>query len=348
MAEQVGASDLARAQLLIDEGEYGEAITLLDRFAFHSPESAQLWELLTVALLAAGELERAAITSHALTTLHPGPTAYLLRSRSLIEENPEEALGLALSAVAALPGAWVTHAQAARCYLALHDAKGRGVEAARTAVALAPDEPTAHVLLGAGLLRRGQLDQAEASAHDALMLAPNDGEALLLNEQIQATRARVASVEAPSDGSHRQRGRAYRLIGALRRGLGGLLSVECAAVVGSVVLVLQNTSQEGRVWPLVAVFLLSLTGVGVVVAGLIRMIGVRTQFGGKTFRDASMGLGLSFSSGLMLGALGVAALSTSAQLRVDVMTVVTLGFVGSLLAAFAMALRTRSLQAVTA
>jgi hypothetical protein len=61
-----------------------------------------------------------------------------------------------------------------------------------------------------------------------------------------------------------------------------------------------------------------------------------------------MGLGLSFSSGLMLGALGVAALSTSAQVRVDVMTVVTLGFAGSLLAAFALALRTRSLQAVPA
>jgi tetratricopeptide (TPR) repeat protein len=303
--------------------------------------------LLTVALLAAGELERAAITSHALTTLHPGPTAYLLRSRALIEEDPHEALGLALSATAALPGVWVTHAQTARCYLALHDAKGRGLEAARTAVSLAPDEPVAHVLLGASLLRRGDLDQAEASAREALKLAPYDGEALQLSEQIQATRAEVPVDGPPADAGHRQ-GRAFRLIAALRRGLGGLLSVECAAVVGSVALVLQNTSQDGRVWPLVAVFALALTGVGVVSAGLVRMIGMRTRFGGKTFRDATMGLGLSFSSGLMLGALGVAALSTSAQVRVDVMTVVTLGFAGSLLAAFALALRTRSLQAVPA
>lgn len=177
VSQMAVADEITRVDTLMAQRRFEVAIPLLERMAFASPEDGQIWRRLTDALIANGEYERAAITSYAYEALAPSPRAYLLRSRALLAVEPHEALIPALSAQAASPEDWATHAQVARCYVAGPDAAGLGLKAAERALRLAPNVAEAYVVLALAMRRHERFEDAEVAAGKALSLDPRNTEA---------------------------------------------------------------------------------------------------------------------------------------------------------------------------
>ncbi len=215
------SDELARIDALLAQGRFAAAITMLERIAFHNPEDSDVWGRLTDALIAAGEYERAAITSYAFEALAPSPQAYLMRSRALLQVDAQEALAPALSAQAAAPQEWAAHAQVARCYLMGHDSAGRGLAAAEQAVALAPQQAEAFAVLALAYRRHERFADAEQAAGKALSLDARNVEAqdvlqaLTLLQPAGGTRTAAGTRNAAGAGQSRQGERGLLLLLAL-------------------------------------------------------------------------------------------------------------------------------------
>lgn len=198
MSQPLVIDDLVKADALLAQGRLEPAVVLLERLAFMNPEDGSVWERLTGALIGAGEYERAAITSFAYEALAPSPRAYLMRSQALLHVEPHEALAPALSAQAAEPTNWSTHAQVARCHLIGLDAAGKGLAAALHAVELAGTQAQAHAVLALAYRRHERYEEAERAAGRALSLDPRNQEAKdVLQALTLLTPGRGAAVREP-------------------------------------------------------------------------------------------------------------------------------------------------------
>lgn len=248
MSQLAFADELTRVDTLMEQRRYEVAIPLLERMAFANPEDGEIWRRLTHALIDNKEYERAAITSYAYEALAPSPRAYLLRSRALLVVEPHEALVPALSAQAAAPQDWATHAQVARCYVAGPDISGLGLRAARRAVELGPDQADAHVVLSLAMRRHERFEEAEAAAGKALSLDPRNTEA---RDVLDGLCLRLPNRPAQSQ-SRRETTR--RRVGSVRLGLLLVLAVLTVAVVPVAVLLLGTVN----------IVVMSAAGLGVV------------------------------------------------------------------------------------
>lgn len=121
---------------LLARTAYGSRVQMLERIAFRAPDSMQAWTHLTAALVEAGELDRAAITSAVLEHAEQEWSILLLRSQALTKADLRTALGLARQAVELAPDEYQAHLQLARCQLAAGDPDEGGLSAAARAVRL--------------------------------------------------------------------------------------------------------------------------------------------------------------------------------------------------------------------
>ncbi|MEU3608485.1 tetratricopeptide repeat protein [Streptomyces sp. NPDC035033] len=180
-------SALARAEALYEAGRYEQAGELAARHLAGDPEDAEALTLLARCLHRAGNHPAAlAAVEQALRAEPELIGAHLMRTQILLAlKRYGEAEAAAHRAVELAPQFWGSH-YALGTALAETAQAGRGrdrarlaaaYEAARTAVALGPEEDAAHFLVGLTAQRRGDHATARRAYETTLRLNPQSSEA---------------------------------------------------------------------------------------------------------------------------------------------------------------------------
>ncbi|MFJ8127586.1 tetratricopeptide repeat protein [Streptomyces hydrogenans] len=180
-------SALARAEALYDAGRYEQAGELAARHLADDPEDADALTLLARCLHRAGDHAAAlAAVEQALRAEPELLMAHLMRTQILLGlKRYGDAEAAAHRTVELAPRFWGSH-YALGTALAETAEAGRGrdpvrtaaaYEAARTAVALGPEEDAAHFLVGLTAQRRGDHATARRAYETTLRLNPQSSEA---------------------------------------------------------------------------------------------------------------------------------------------------------------------------
>ncbi|GGY31394.1 tetratricopeptide repeat protein [Streptomyces omiyaensis] len=178
---------LARAEALYEAGRYEQAGELAARHLAGDPEDADALTLLARCRHRAGDHATALVAvEQALRSEPELVMAHLMRTQILLAlKRYGDAEAAAHRAVELAPHFWGTH-YALGTALATTAEAGRGrdrartaaaYEAARTAVALGPEEDAAHFLVGLTAQRRGDHATARQAYETTLRLNPQSSEA---------------------------------------------------------------------------------------------------------------------------------------------------------------------------
>jgi len=178
---------------LMHRGRNEEAVASLEQLVAQSPDSAELWSLLSQGQQKLGRLEDAVTSARRATTLQPtNPEHWCLLASQLLRLGDEQAADEALAHAERLdPGdgrPWMIRARRAMD-------RGRDDEAlscCRKAIALDPVRCAADGSALAGLIheRQGRTEQARAAFDAALAHDPRNGTALLARAKIAAAAGR--------------------------------------------------------------------------------------------------------------------------------------------------------------
>ncbi|MFC5289035.1 tetratricopeptide repeat protein [Actinokineospora guangxiensis] len=172
MAQPVDAA-LADAARLTAAGRAPAAIEVLRPVIAEHPDHPGAWCNLAAAFLDVGEPQRCLDAAKRAITLGEPAWAHRLASLALTElGRHEEAAISARESARRTPGDW-------RGYVALAEAlapiaPADALTAARRAVAIAPDEPRTHEVLGATAEKAGEPDAARAAYQDSLRIDPGN------------------------------------------------------------------------------------------------------------------------------------------------------------------------------
>jgi len=162
---------LARAELLAELGQYDEAVAELGHAVALDPENAAALSLLASTHLAANRPAEALDAFDRALAVEPGSLALLVRrALSLIDlRRFGEAARLADALLSAAPDS--AYAQRSGAAILGEARNGQAaLNAAWRAVALAPQEPEGHLVLGVVAARLQQYDLAERAYREALRL----------------------------------------------------------------------------------------------------------------------------------------------------------------------------------
>lgn len=162
---------LARAELLAELGQYDEAVAELGHAVALDPENAAALSLLASTHLAANRPAEALDAFDRALAVEPGSLALLVRrGLSLIDlRRFGEAARLADALLSAAPDS--AYAQRSGAAILGEARNGQAaLNAAWRAVALAPQEPEGHLVLGVVAARLQQYDLAERAYREALRL----------------------------------------------------------------------------------------------------------------------------------------------------------------------------------
>jgi tetratricopeptide (TPR) repeat protein len=162
---------LARAELLAELGQYDEAVAELGHAVALDPENAAALSLLASTHLAANRPAEALDAFDRALAVEPGSLALLVRrALSLIDlRRFGEAARLADAMLSAAPDS--AYAQRSGAAILGEARNGQAaLNAAWRAVALAPQEPDGHLVLGVVAARLQQYDLAERAYREALRL----------------------------------------------------------------------------------------------------------------------------------------------------------------------------------
>ncbi|MPZ79638.1 MAG: tetratricopeptide repeat protein [Actinophytocola sp.] len=173
MAEQIGSIDtvLVRAAHLTAEGRPESAIAMLRPALELFPEHSAAWCRLAAAQLDAGEPGESLAAAKRAMALGERSWAHRLASLALVELGRYgEAVVSAREAVRRDAADWRCHVTLAEALT--HDAPAAAVKAARAAVALAPDQPRVHEVLGDATVATHDWPAAESAYRAALRLDP--------------------------------------------------------------------------------------------------------------------------------------------------------------------------------
>jgi Flp pilus assembly protein TadD len=189
-------SALVRADQLAAQGRPHSAIAMLVPVIEEFPEHPAAWCRLAAAHLDAGDPSESLAAAKRAIVLGERSWAHRLASLALVElGRHDEAVVSAREAVRRDAADW-------RCHVALaealaHDTPADAVRSASAAVALAPDEPRTHEVLGDAATLAHDWLAAERAYHDARRLDPD-------NEVVVAKLARLAR-RPPVDQRRRPR-----------------------------------------------------------------------------------------------------------------------------------------------
>lgn len=248
MAEPIGSIDsvLVRAAHLTAEGRPQSAIAMLRPALELFPEHSAAWCRLAAAQLDAGEPGESLAAAKQAMTLGERSWAHRLASLALVElGRHDEAVVSAHEAVRRDAADWRCHVTLAEALA--HDSPVAAMRVARAAVALAPDEPRAHEVLGDSAVVTHDWAAAENAYLAALRLDPG-------NDDVTAKVGRLARrpPEHPARRRRPVRTRSAPRFGRVER-VALLLAVRRAAAwqaVGSFVLLVAGLPAPNRllVW----------------------------------------------------------------------------------------------------
>jgi tetratricopeptide (TPR) repeat protein len=177
---------LARADYLIHQGQYPEALRLLQRTLRDYPDSAWAWVMTARAYLGGNDLPAAERSSRKAIELRPDvPEAqYYLGVALILQKNYPAATRCFRRATELKPAFALAH------YNLGHSLKEQGddagaIAAFRTAINCKPDEGRAHFNLAKLLVKKGQTDNALVHLRHAVRLNPLDPAAKTLLEQVE-------------------------------------------------------------------------------------------------------------------------------------------------------------------
>ncbi|MEU2654073.1 tetratricopeptide repeat protein [Streptomyces sp. NPDC007325] len=180
-------SALARAEALYDAGRYEQAGELAARHLAGDPEDADALTLLARCLHRAGDHPAAlAAVEQALRAEPELVMAHLMRTQILLAlKRYGDAEAAAHRTVQLAPDFWGSHYALGTALAETAEAGGgrdkarraAAYEAARTAVALGPEEDAAHFLVGLTAQRRGDHTTARRAYETTLRLNPQSSEA---------------------------------------------------------------------------------------------------------------------------------------------------------------------------
>lgn len=179
MVEQIGSIDtvLVRAAHLTAEGRPESAIAVLRPALELFPEHSAAWCRLAAAQLDAGEPGESLAAAKRAMTLGERSWAHRLASLALVELGRfGEAVVSAREAVRRDAADWRCHVTLAEALT--HDAPAAAVKAARAAVALAPEQPRVHEVLGDATVATHDWPAAERAYRAALRLDPANDDVL--------------------------------------------------------------------------------------------------------------------------------------------------------------------------
>ncbi|MGB3442249.1 MAG: tetratricopeptide repeat protein [Actinophytocola sp.] len=184
-----------RAAQLADEGRPRAAIAVLEAALDSYPGNAAAWCRLSAAYLEVSEAAEALTAAKRAMTLGQPAWAHRLASLALVELGRyDEAVVSAGESVRRDPDDWrglVTLSEALA-----HDQPEQAVRAARSAVALAPEEARTHEVLGDAAMLAHDWMLAEQGYRDALRIDPSNTDVA----------AKVARLEyRPADDARRRR-----------------------------------------------------------------------------------------------------------------------------------------------
>jgi tetratricopeptide (TPR) repeat protein len=242
---------LAKAQALMDVGRHGDALQLITAHLATYPDSV---DGLTMLAWCQGQLGEVAAMCHTATQAvarapeATWPRRVLVYAQLQVEQYDQARRG-ATELVALDPEQWATHLLLGYAHLAGGGDLRQALSAANQARALAPTEPSVHVLHGTVLDRLGDGRGAEASLRHALALDPNHADALteLSLQELHAGRA-VAGVRGLVDVV-RSRPADQGSSAMVRQAMETLvLRVAEVGAVGFIVLQVLVLSEVGRRW----------------------------------------------------------------------------------------------------
>lgn len=170
------SSELARARLLRERGRHEEAVAMLFSHLAHHPEDPDAFvELAINRSEIPGQLNPALADARTACGLRPGDAFLIsLQSRILAKLNRrEESLEMAQAALAANPDlvhGWISKGFALSTFGRWKEAE----DAARTALRLDPDDPTASNLLVEALRLQNRLNDSDAITRQRLSQDPEN------------------------------------------------------------------------------------------------------------------------------------------------------------------------------
>jgi tetratricopeptide (TPR) repeat protein len=176
---------LARADRLLGQGRFPEAIALLQQLVRDYPDADWAWLLLGRAYL--GKKEWAEAETALRTAAKLAPTSievqFYLGVVLLLQDNPQAAAACFRWATEIKPDFAEAHHNLGHCLLRGGDRAG-AIEAFRTAVNCKPNYVAAHLDLSELLIKDGQLGPALVHLRAAVRLDPADPKAKKLLKQV--------------------------------------------------------------------------------------------------------------------------------------------------------------------
>lgn len=172
---------LQRAETLIELGRSEQAVELLGKALASEPNDAKLWCQLARAQLGLGRNQEVLEAAGQAIALAPDDEyGHRLASYALSEFGKHrQAAQAARECVRLAPDRWATHARLAETLaFTVRGRWGHARRAAERAVALAPDEPNAHLALAMVAFQSGRRRQARKILQQVLRLQPDNHFAL--------------------------------------------------------------------------------------------------------------------------------------------------------------------------
>jgi Flp pilus assembly protein TadD len=171
---KAGVTEIARA--LVQANRPADALKALAPHLASSPDDVDALVVASLAQLGTGRDADALISAARAIAIRPDdPDAWQALSRArLATGDGAGARSAARQVVNLVPDSWHAHAGVAGVDVDSGGASGESYAAALEAVRLAPEQPTAHVAVGAVAFRLRRLDIAERAYREALRLDPDN------------------------------------------------------------------------------------------------------------------------------------------------------------------------------
>jgi tetratricopeptide (TPR) repeat protein len=183
---QVGKQTaLVRANSLINQAHYAEAVRLLQQTVLDYPDSAVAWVLLGRACVGGKDLPAGERALRKATQLRPdmADAQFLLGVALFLQKKYQAAAPCFRKATELQPDFAQAHFDLGHCLREQGDNAG-ALAAFRTAIHYKPDYGTAHFNVAVLLLKRGQRDEALVHLRQAVRLNPRDQNAQWLLDQV--------------------------------------------------------------------------------------------------------------------------------------------------------------------
>lgn len=188
----MSAGELRKAQSLLDLGRSAQAADILRRVLADEPDHEGALCLLAVAESRLGEPVAALRTIDlALARAPSRHTGHQIRADVLLQlGRRREAVASAREAVRLEPNDWTPHAMLAHVLVGIRRYRRQATAAAARALALAPEQPQAYLVVARVALARGRTGRALNVLHRALAVAPDDPALLMALSHLHYRRGR--------------------------------------------------------------------------------------------------------------------------------------------------------------